>query len=145
MDRQGYISFIGILIFGILLIAVLEIYRDMEIYRNTKVVMERVVNMSTSLAISDNSREGNAVLSSQKAQSFFYELLNSEFGLDADYTFGDNYQLTIQNLSCVDCPPRIEVRGSVQAAPFLLNSGILQNIKINLPFHIKSRIQHIGY
>lgn len=144
-NNAGFMYLQLILIIGIFVVLVLEIYRDYELHRTVQNTMQRLVNMSVSIAISEDTREDFAVINEAKAKEVFNTLLVTELGLNADNSFGDDYRLNITSFSIVKQPPTIEVRGEIIASPFLLQQSIVKNVKVKLPFKAKSRTQHIGY
>ena len=144
-NNSGFMYVQLILIIGICMILVLEIYRDYELHRAVQNSMQRLVNMAVSIAISEDTREDFAVINEDKARQVFNDLLVTELGLNADNSFGDNYLLNITSFTIVNQPPAIEVRGEIIASPFLLQNSIVKGIKVKLPFKAKSKTQHIGY
>ncbi|QOR34458.1 hypothetical protein IMX26_13305 [Clostridium sp. 'deep sea'] len=144
-NNAGFMYLQLILIIGIFVVLVLEIYRDYELHRTVQNTMQRLVNMSVSIAISEDTREDFAVINEAKAKEVFNTLLITELGLNADNSFGDDYRLNITSFIIVKQPPTIEVKGEIIASPFLLQQSIVKNVKVKLPFKAKSRTQHIGY
>ena len=145
LSNRGFAALQMILIIGIIMILLLEIYRDYAVHSGVKNVMERLVNISISMAISEDTKEGQAMIDVALAEDTFNNLLRTELGLTSNNRFGEDYQLYIDSIVINKLPPAIEVKGLIEVSPFLLSQSILKELKIRLPFRVKSKTQHIGY